>query len=484
MLESIIKILKQKSTLGEKVFSKHFPNEYKIIKEYTDKFNIVDWSECKYFYINQLHETPKCKICGNSVKFYKSANHYKETCCRECDRKLKSLSHQKIWNNYTDEEKINRLNHASQIKEERYGYSSPFASSEVKQKIKESNLKKYGVDNYFKSSQFKQYMENNFYNNKEYIQKKTDKAIQTCNIKYNANSFTQTKEGKQKIKESNIKKYGIDNYAKMVNYDKLESEYLFGLSKMDILQKCLISDFPGTPKWEKDNPIWDCYIYGSISPKEAWGKEEYLIRAIDNLFSITIKSIEEDKYLDFVNRIRKAFYKNDNSLLVEVLNRFTIAKIAPKVTALQPSAFLRIIKEANIDISSGIYCPMAGFGGIVEGAKRYFKENNISAEIEAFDINPNLCNYYGWKQKDVLSDYVNTDKVVFVCPPFGEKTERWLGTPDNMYYNFEEWVSLIKEHIKAKDYIFVGPETNSNTNRTGLFRKKFGIAYYPKYSNK
>ena len=221
MLESIIKILKQKSTLGEKVFSKHFPNEYKIIKEYTDKFNIVDWSECKYFYINQLNEIPKCKICGNNVKFYKSANRYKETCCRECDRKLKSLSHQKIWNNYTDEEKLNRLNHASQIKEERYGYSSPFASSKVKQKIKESNLNKYGVDNYFKSSQFKQYMEDNFYNNKEYIQKKTDKAIQTCNIKYNANSFTQTKEGKQKIKESNIKKYGIDNYAKSDDFKEL-----------------------------------------------------------------------------------------------------------------------------------------------------------------------------------------------------------------------------------------------------------------------
>lgn len=275
----------------------------------------------------------------------------------------------------------------------------------------------------------------------------------------------------------------------MIDYEQLENECIFGLSKMDILQKCLVSDFPGTQKWEANNPIWDCNITGYISPKEAWNNEEYLLKAINNLFYIVTKSINENKYHDFIERIYDAFMCNDIKLMREVLNRFTIAKIVPKVTALTPPTFENIINESGIDISSGIYCPMAGFGGIVEGAKRYFKKHKIDANIEAFDINPNFCKYYGWVQKDVLSDYVTTDKIVFVCPPFGPKTERWKGTPDDMYYEFEEWVKLIKEHIKAPNYIFAGPEIGNkrkeqNPNiKCGLFTKKIGIQWYPEYSN-
>ena len=274
-----------------------------------------------------------------------------------------------------------------------------------------------------------------------------------------------------------------------IDYDKLEKEYLFGLSKMDILQKCLISPFPGTEKWPANNPIWDCNLANNISPKEAWNSEEYLLKAINNLFYIVNKSINENKYENFIRRIQRAFYKNDIDLLREILNRFTIAKIAPKVTALMPSAFERILEESKIDISNGIYCPMAGFGGIIEGAKKVLKNkyniDNPEKLIEAFDINPYFCKYYGWIQKDLLSDYVKTNKIVFVCPPFGEKTERWKGTPDNMYYSFEEWVSLIKEHIKAPNYIFVGPEIgNLKPNiKCGLFSKKYGIQWYPEYSN-
>ncbi len=273
-----------------------------------------------------------------------------------------------------------------------------------------------------------------------------------------------------------------------IDYNKLEQEYLFSLSKMDILQKCLSSDFPGTLKWPSNHPIWDCNIAGYLSPKEAWNNEKILLRAINNLFYITIKSINENKYEDFINRIQNAFYSNDINLLREVLNRFTIAKIAPKVTALMPSAFERILEESKIDISSGIYCPMAGFGGIIEGAKRYYKKHHINAEIEAYDINPDFCSYYGWIKRDLLAQKIKTNKIIFVCPPFGEKTERWKNTPDNMYYSFETWVSLIKEHIDAPNYIFVGPEIGNkrkeqNPNiKSGLFSKKYGIQYYPEYS--
>ena len=282
-----------------------------------------------------------------------------------------------------------------------------------------------------------------------------------------------------------------------IDYDQLENEYLFSLSKMDILQECLVTPFPGTEKWPADHPIWDCYVAGCMSPKEAWNNEEMLLKAINNLFYITIKSINENKYEDFVSRIQAAFYSNDIRLMREVLGRFTIAKIAPKVTALMPSAFERILEETNIDISSGIYCPMAGFGGIVEGAKRYYKKHSIEADVEAYDINPSFCKYYGWVQKDLLVENTKTDKVVFVCPPFGTNTERWPDTPmerndeyKTNYLDFHDWCKVIKEKITAPNYIFVGPELGNkrreqNPNITsGLFSKKYGIQWYPEYSIK
>lgn len=154
-MEYIIELLKTKNTLGEKIFAKHYPKEYNIIKDYTNKLNITDWCEIKYAYINQIKEIPKCKICSNNARFYKSHNRYSDTCCRECDKKLKSRTHHDIWKNYTVSEKISRLNKAADIREKKYGYSTPFANPAIQEKIKNTNISKYGVDNYFKTDTMK-----------------------------------------------------------------------------------------------------------------------------------------------------------------------------------------------------------------------------------------------------------------------------------------------------------------------------------------
>ena len=273
------------------------------------------------------------------------------------------------------------------------------------------------------------------------------------------------------------------------------NDILFGIHIEQVIKDCYKSEFPGTIKWPANNPIWDCYIGRTgISPKAAWNNLSYVQKAVKNLYYITQKSINENKYPRFVKTIHEAFidaYEQGNYLKLrqEVIKRFTVAKIAPKVTALKPSDFTRILKQANIDISNGIYCPMAGFGGIIEGAKRWFKEHNLPEKIEAYDINETLCNFYGWTKRDLLAQKITTDKVVFACPPFGPNTERWPGTPDNMYYEFDDWCKLIKEYIKAPNYILVGPEIRQTSKYkngkkiSGLFIQKYGIMYYPKYSN-
>lgn len=285
-------------------------------------------------------------------------------------------------------------------------------------------------------------------------------------------------------------------------------EFLWGVNNIDLYETYLSSmDFPGTLKYPVDHPIWDCHHNGKLSPKQAWSDFNLMIKAIDNLYYIMHKLDGTGKEEKFVNRVYKAFGKIYNAdydkvdpipLAREILLRFTIAKIAPKVGALQPSFVTRIIEESEIDLSNGLYVPMAGFGGIVEAGKRWFKKHHIKENIEAYDINPIFCKYFGWTQRDVLAQKIVTDKIVICCPPFG-LTEQWDGTPNvrndkykTNYLDFHTWCKLIKDYVKAKNYIFLGPDDvdmskskyKSGAKNSGLFVHKEGngTKWYKEYS--
>lgn len=283
---------------------------------------------------------------------------------------------------------------------------------------------------------------------------------------------------------------------------------LWGITQDMLVDWCMNNPFPGTwsGKWEANHPIWDSFLPGCLSPRQAWNSEQHIRLAVQNLFWILTKSIAENKYFDFVQKHKKLFetalirngkiIKSSRDLLCKVLVRFTVAKISPKVTALRGSDMLKIIDASGIDISKGVYCPMAGFGGIKDAAIKWYKKNKITPKnddysdlIECYDINDNFCQYYGWTQRDMLEQVVETDKVCLVCPPFGKNYEHWDGTPDEMSdITFIEWYEYIHQYVKAPGYIIVGPEIRLNENsrsnkgldsnnkeRNGLFSKTVGI---------
>lgn len=276
----------------------------------------------------------------------------------------------------------------------------------------------------------------------------------------------------------------------------IPEDVMFGKSMQEVIDFCLSNDFPGTNKWPAAHPVWDCNVAGKMSPREAWHNPSLLDRAVYNMFWIVQKSIRDNAYPDFVETHKNVINTWDINLLRKVLARFTIAKLAPKVTALSESLFLKDVNETGIDLSSGVYCPMAGFGGIVRGCQRWFKERNLpmtSDTVEAYDINENLCNWYGWIKRDVLAQKIETDKIVVVCPPFGTTTEQWKGTDAKFLLNMEDWCLLIKEHIKAPRYIFFGPNKDYDpTTRfksgiipNSLFKHKIqatALPYHDKYS--
>ena len=260
-----------------------------------------------------------------------------------------------------------------------------------------------------------------------------------------------------------------------------------------IVDYCLTQDLPGNGKWPSNHPIWDCNVGNKVSPRFAWSDRNYLEKAVKNIFYMLpkdekfkirhIKELLNCQMLD--NRIVYASQK----LLQMIQDRFTIAKIAPKVTAISEYSVKKIIDESGIDISNGVYLPMTGFGGIYRAVKSYG-----DIDVETYDINEKFCHWYGWKQRDMLTQKVVTDKVCICCPPFGKKYEHWDGTPDEMSdIDFKEWYKLIKKYVIAPEYIIIGPEidkTGTGSNKgvdkdgkkqSGLFTKTVGIMRWTDY---
>lgn len=318
------------------------------------------------------------------------------------------------------------------------------------------------------------------------------------------------------VKKRNIAKENGLNYLEIFSCDfyacleQLVSNRVFAIkpkykiTESQLVDWCLNNPFPGNNKWTSNHPIWKCYVPGQPSPYDAWCDEKCITKAVKNMFRTLDRCINESREDSFVKRhlcaINSCVIENnkiissDKRLLELVLARFTIAKIASKVTAISPTDCIKIFDESGIDLSkyNGIYVPMAGFGGIVEGYKRWLKNNDSIdkiSNIEAYDINKSFCDWYGWKQRDMLESIIETDKVCIVCPPFGKNYEHWVDSSENGIsqdiiddmadITFIKWYELIKRHVKASAYIIIGPELSSNgrnINKCGnLFKKRVGI---------
>lgn len=307
----------------------------------------------------------------------------------------------------------------------------------------------------------------------------------------------------QLFKNNNVQCiYNTETIRPMVK--ELDDSIAFGYTQQDILDICKNEPFPGSSTYPPDSPVWTGYSGNCKTPLEAWKDESCLIKAVRNwmymlcMNEIMLKFNPDNRtpekldslYRRYNDNWGKALLKHDNNMIAQyVLNRFTVAKIAPRVTALSANKVLKIMEESGLDFSCGVYSCCSGFGGIIEGAKLWAKKHKKEIEIEAYDINPRFCEYYGWTQRDVTAQYIKTNKIVVCCPPYGDgnSDEHWVDTPNtnaagySTYCGFHTWCAIISKFIDAPYYVFIGPTLESK-NSCGLFSKKASNDnFYPEY---
>lgn len=165
------------------------------------KFNLIINSNnelCdKYLkYINEFSCEEEAKWC---ILHRTDVSKY---LCPVCNKPRQFYHHETIWHyrqTCGDKKCINSIIGSDNAKEkrkntnlEKFGVQNPFSCEKIKEKIKETNLKLYGVENPAQSEQCK------------------NKSKQTCLEKYNKEYATQCNEIQDKIKQTNLEIYGTE----------------------------------------------------------------------------------------------------------------------------------------------------------------------------------------------------------------------------------------------------------------------------------
>ena len=146
-------------------------------------------------------------FCENCGKFMNERHEwYPKYCCPEC----RKANHN--WKSGTQARK-----ELEDKWEEKYGCRNPFGSKEVREKIKQTNLERYGSEhNWGKNSIVWEKIKDT--NNKKYgtdyvVESEyfKEKSKETCLEHYGEEHPMWSEEVKNKVKQTNLEKYGVEN---------------------------------------------------------------------------------------------------------------------------------------------------------------------------------------------------------------------------------------------------------------------------------
>ena len=325
-------------------------NVYDDLSEKTPVYEIY------YRLKNNLKKRPVCIICGKPVKY--TSGHYAKFCSKECqysdlgkkitkEIKIKSnlekygVEHTSQLKEVTDKRTKSRADHVNEIQQhvreslyKKYGAYDVMHIPHILQKIKDTNLKKFGVE--FPLQQLKK-------ENSEIYQK----ISQTCINKFGVDSLLKNKEVREKIKQTNIQKYGVDNPLKnkeiwkksqdnrqISSKSKLENNFLNYLKLKyepdDIITQYKSKEYP----YYCDFYIKSINLY--IEIQGHWTHNDHPFD-INNLNDQLIMDIWRTKSLS------DKYYKN-------ALNTWTIKDVEKRNTAIQNNLnYLEIFGKTDLN---------------------------------------------------------------------------------------------------------------------------------------
>ena len=213
----------------KKYLDSHLILKQYLINRYIDSNSI---SETIYRIKNNIEIRPICLQCGNPVNFVSPKQGFSKFCCASCatsneltKQKLKQTNLEKYgvehnWQNKEIRQKClntsidrygncNNFNKIKQTNLEKYGVEYPIQNEDIANKLKMYNIKTYGTPCIFSSTTFKEKIKN------------------TLIEKYGVDNPAKSNIIKAKIQQTNLEKYGS----------------ISPLLNKDIRQKTIITQF-------------------------------------------------------------------------------------------------------------------------------------------------------------------------------------------------------------------------------------------------
>ena len=253
---------------------------------------------------------PVCVICGKPVKFLNGKKNqlFNKTCCKEHANMLDGITVKKVLKDiYSDVDKKKEINnkiretcllkygnehYSNRIKAketclQRYGVTSPLKSEIFKQKSKDTCLQKYGVE----------------YTGQ--IPEKIEKTHKACLEKYGVDSVFKVQKFRNQSLDTCIKKYASDedDINSIVNIGQLK--YV----KDKIKNTCL-------EKYGVENPMQTQYyknLISSILSSNEIQKKIYNTKLLNNSFNISYQEdvcfdLLKEKYSDCIRQYKSELY--------------------------------------------------------------------------------------------------------------------------------------------------------------------------------
>ena len=253
---------------------------------------------------------PVCVICGKPVKFLNGKKNqlFNKTCCKEHANMLDGITVKKVLKDiYSDVDKKQEINnkiretcllkygdehYSNRIKAketclQRYGVTSPLKSEIFKQKSKETCLQKYGVE----------------YTGQ--IPEKIEKTHKACLEKYGVDSVFKVQKFRNQSLDTCIKKYASDedDINSIVNIGQLK--YVKDKMKNTCLEK-----------YGVENPMQTQYyknLISSILSSNEIQEKIYNTKLLNNSFNISYQEdvcfdLLKEKYSDCIRQYKSELY--------------------------------------------------------------------------------------------------------------------------------------------------------------------------------
>ena len=194
-----------------------------LVNRYDDSDSL---KETLYRIYNGIEEHPKCPTCGKPLIFKGIFFKFCSNICAQSSDEIKQKIKQTCLEKYGVDNYAKSKESKEKVKQtclKKYGVEYSWQSNECKQKIKQTCLEKYGVDSPLKSKEIRNKckltcLEKYGVDNPAKLEENKEKVKQTCLKKYGGLAPICNPNIKNQIKQTCIEKYGVDNYGKSLKH--------------------------------------------------------------------------------------------------------------------------------------------------------------------------------------------------------------------------------------------------------------------------